>query len=88
MYGAVTVPCATTLMVVNIGQTEAKVEALFNSFIQLREEDNFGDGAGVHPAAPPTSCGIVLSCIKFICLHIGHIGSFWRAMKGAAVVVP
>ena len=34
------VPCATTLCVVNLHQTEAKVEALFDSFMSLREESN------------------------------------------------
>lgn len=33
-------PCATTLCVINLGQTEAKVEALFDSFVSLQEEAN------------------------------------------------
>ena len=34
------VPCATTLCILNLHQTEAKVEALFDSFMSLREESN------------------------------------------------
>ena len=38
VYVASTVPCVTTLCVVNIGATEARVECLLSSFIQLRED--------------------------------------------------
>lgn len=38
VYMATTVPCATTLCVVNIGATEAKVECVLSSFLQLRED--------------------------------------------------
>ena len=31
-------PCASTLCIVNLHQTEAKVEALFDSFMSLQEE--------------------------------------------------
>lgn len=34
------VPCATTLCILNLHQTEAKVEALFDSYMSLREESN------------------------------------------------
>lgn len=32
------VPCASTLCIINLQQTEAKVEALFDSFMSLREQ--------------------------------------------------
>ena len=38
VYMASTVACATTLCVVNIGATEARVECLLSSFLQLRED--------------------------------------------------
>lgn len=36
LYNATIVPCAASLAVVNMGQSEAKVEALFSEFVQLR----------------------------------------------------
>ena len=36
LYNATIVPCAASLAVVNMGQAEAKVEALFSEFVQLR----------------------------------------------------
>ena len=39
------VPCATTLCVVNLQQTEAKVESIFDSFVSLRQETS-GAGPG------------------------------------------
>jgi len=41
VYSAAVVPCATTLCIVNIGASEAKVECLLRSFVQLREQPGF-----------------------------------------------
>ena len=38
IYAMTVVPCASTLCVVNIRQTEAKVEAVLSHFIQLGKE--------------------------------------------------
>ena len=38
IYAMTVVPCASTLCVVNIRQTEAKVEAVLSHFIQLGHE--------------------------------------------------
>ena len=52
IYNATIVPAATTMAIVNIGPTEAKVEAMFSEFAQLREDTRFshmvdpGDGNG------------------------------------------
>lgn len=36
LYNTTIVPCAASLAIVNMGQAEAKVEALFSEFVQLR----------------------------------------------------
>lgn len=36
LYNATIVPCAASLAVINMGQSEAKVEAIFSEFVQLR----------------------------------------------------
>ena len=52
VYNATLVPAASTMALVNIGPTEAKVETLFSDFMQLREDARFshmidpGDGPG------------------------------------------
>ncbi len=51
LYDAKHAPLASTLAVVNIGQTEAKVEAIAHSFLQLVRAD--GDGEDVR--VPPVS---------------------------------
>ena len=38
IYAVTVVPCASTLCVVNIRQTDAKVEAVLSEFIQLGQE--------------------------------------------------
>ncbi len=38
MYGLTVVPCASLLCVLNIRQTEAKVDAILSDFVQLRQE--------------------------------------------------
>jgi hypothetical protein len=45
VYDATLVPCASTLCVVNIGLTEARVEALMGGFVRLREEHGLGDSS-------------------------------------------
>jgi hypothetical protein len=41
LYNASIVACPTTIAVVNVGQTEAKVECLFSEIVQLREDPRF-----------------------------------------------
>lgn len=38
VYSMTVVPCASTLCVVNIRQTEARVETLLSEFVQLGQE--------------------------------------------------
>lgn len=46
LYNATVVPAAVTMAVVNIGPSEAKVEALFDEFVQLREDARFAETMG------------------------------------------
>lgn len=49
IYAMTVVPCASTLCVVNIRQTDAKVEAVLSEFIQLGQEVGQGsDQVGMH----------------------------------------
>ncbi|GAB4814461.1 hypothetical protein N2152v2_001507 [Parachlorella kessleri] len=41
LYDATIAPCPVTMAMVNVGQTEAKVESLFTEFLQLREDTRF-----------------------------------------------
>ncbi|KAK9830135.1 hypothetical protein WJX72_009943 [[Myrmecia] bisecta] len=44
VYSTTLVPCASTLCIVNVGQTEAKVEAVLTQFVQLREVSGIRGG--------------------------------------------
>ena len=46
LYTMTCVECPGTLMVINLGVTEAKVESIYDSFIQLREDKRFTDEEG------------------------------------------
>jgi hypothetical protein len=46
LYNATLVPSSGTMAIVNIGQTEAKIEALFSEYAQLREDTRFADAMG------------------------------------------
>ena len=52
VYSATLVPSAATLCIVNIGASEAKVECLLRSFVQLREQPGFAADDAVRPSAP------------------------------------
>ncbi|PSC69861.1 DNA-binding BIN4-like isoform B [Micractinium conductrix] len=41
LYNATVVPCPATIALINMGQSEAKVECLFTEFVQLREDTRF-----------------------------------------------
>lgn len=41
LYTATIVPCPVSVAIVNVGPTEAKFEALFSEFAQLREDARF-----------------------------------------------
>jgi hypothetical protein len=46
LYNATIIPAPVSMAVVNIGASEAKVESLFSSFIQLREDTEFAAAHG------------------------------------------
>lgn len=46
LYNATIVPCPVTLAVINMGQSEARVECLFTEFVQLREDTRFSCNEG------------------------------------------
>ena len=47
LYNATIVPCPLTMAIVNIGQTEAKVESFFSEVVQLREDALFAEEMGI-----------------------------------------
>ena len=67
VYGMTVVPCASTLCVVNIRQTEARVEAVLSEFVQLGQEAGQSNDQVTVFHGNHSVCQCLKAALKSIC---------------------